>query len=132
MAKALTISSTQSDRRLVFSDFDGEDFEVTLQGTVTCRTKVYGYSPHSENLKQWLSKLAARKGPWEHELHWSSLESEIELVATCSSLGQVRFEVSFSLDAGKDEESRIDTVICTELGQLAKIGREAERFFTKP
>jgi len=45
MNASFLIKSTSSDREIVFSKYDGDDFLVTLNGSVTVSTKVYGYAP---------------------------------------------------------------------------------------
>ena len=131
MSDSLTIASTKSDRKLVFSKFDGENFQVSLLGTVTCSVPVYGYAPHSEKVSEWLQTLSKHRTPWDGELRWSSLETEFEILASCSSLGQVNFEVNLWVNAGAEEESQIKTFIVSELGQLEKIGKETNAFFNK-
>ena len=132
MVSTLTVSSTQSDRKLVFSNFNGENFDLDLTGTVQCSVSVYGYAPHSENISEWFKQLTAERKPWQGDMRWSSLETEFEISANCTSLGQVCFEVNLWLNVGAEEESQIKTFIVSELGQLEKIGREANIFSCAP
>ena len=131
MSDSLTIASTQSDRKLVFSKFDGQNFYVSLFGTVTCSVPVDGYALHSEKVSEWLQILSKYRTPWDGQLRWSSLETEIEILASCSSLGAVNFEVNLWVNAGAEEETQIKTFIVSELGQLEKLGKEANAFFNK-
>ena len=129
MSEILSICSNQSDRKLIFSDFDGERFKVSLEGVIETSISVYGYAPHSENLSEWFKALGALGKPWENELRWSSLEIEFEISATCSNLGEVCFHIQIWHSAGSNEESKIETYIISELGQLKNIGNEAKKFF---
>jgi len=129
VSESFSIKSSQSDRELVFSQFDEDYFYVALKGRITGAIKVYGYAPHTHDLLQWFKMLGGNKKPWSNEIAWESLEGELRLSATCSALGEVSIYVALIDQQGADEESRIQTALVTELGQLPNISKSAIRFF---
>ena len=129
MNGTFSIKSTTSDREISFSQFDGEDFVVQVKGSVSGSTKVYGYAPHTYNLAHWFSELGQETNGWSETKKWESLEGEFKLSASCSSLGQVHFELSLRILPGADEEAYIEVGLETELGQIEGISNGAGRFF---
>jgi hypothetical protein len=129
MNDTFSIKSTTSDREICFSKYDGEDFIVEVKGNVSGSTKVYGYAPHTDNLAHWFSELGLHAEGWVETKTWESLEGEFKLSASCSSLGQVHFELSLRMLQGADEEAYIKVGLETELGQIEGISNEASRFF---
>ena len=66
MSATFSIKSTSSDREISFSQYDGEDFNVEVKGTVSGATKVYGYAPHTHNLAHWFEKLGKKQKLGNH------------------------------------------------------------------
>ena len=130
MSESFSIKSSQSDRELVFSQCDGENFYVALKGRIAGAIRVYAYAPHTHDLLQWFEVLGGNKKPWSNEITWESLEGELRISATCSALGEVSIYVALIDQQGADEESRIQTALVTELGQLPNISKNAIRFFS--
>lgn len=126
-----SIKSTHSDREVVFTKYDGEDFWVELKGGIETSVKVYGYAPHADDFHQWLELLGEQSQPWPKELVWESLEGEFQIRASSDSLGHVHFQVSLRDLRGSYEESFIQVGLETELGQLGKIASQARMFFSK-
>ena len=131
MSEQFSIKSNHSDREVVFARNEGEYFWVKLKGGITTEIRVYGYAPHNYDLADWFEKLGANKSPWPNELSWESLEGEFKISVNCTSLGHVHFVFSFRDLLGAYEESRIETGLETELGQLSNISNGARKFFAK-
>ena len=129
MSEQFSIKSNQSDREIVFSQFDGESFYVSLKGRISSTIKVYGFAPHSHNFCHWFEILGSKNMPWSNEIVWESLEGEFRISATCSALGEVWIKMALIDLPGAGEESRIQTSLVTELGQLQRISKNAKRFF---
>ena len=131
MSENFSIKSTHSDREIVFSKYDGEDFWVELKGGINTSIRVYGYAPHSHDLAHWLSELGNYSEPWENEISWESLEGEFKISAKCTSLGHIHIMVSLRDLPGAHEEAFIQVGLETELGQLIIIAKGASNFFAK-
>ena len=131
MNRTFSIKSTSSDREIFFSKYDGEDFFVELRGNVTATIKVYGYAPHTYDLAHWFAELGEQDTSWDEAKLWESLEGEFKISATCSSLGQVHFELSLRILPGADEEAYLQVGLETELGQIENISNGASKFFEK-
>ena len=129
MSAMFSIKSTSSDREICFSQYDGEDFVVEVKGNVSGVTKVYGYAPHTHNLAHWFSELGRQGEGWKDTKTWESLEGEFKLSASCSSLGQVHFELSLRMLPGANEEAFIQVGLESELGQIEGISNGAGKFF---
>jgi hypothetical protein len=123
------IHSVSSNRELVVHSHRDEYFHVELKGAeVTASTDVW--IPTDRNgLNAFFQELAGYKIPWNGERGWGSLEGEFEISATCTTLGQVIFQVRLAGMVGGSEEWKVQAGLDTELGQLESIAREAGRFF---
>lgn len=116
MSESFSINSTHSDRKLAFSEFDGENFIFELKGGISVSVRVYGYAPHTHDLAHWFNEFGNREVPWQGELVWESLEGEFKISATSTSLGQIYITVSLRDLPGAYEESYVQVGIETELG----------------
>ena len=123
-----SIHSTSSSNELVFSSFNQEYFRVELKGNVTGSIEVWAYTD-IKALLTFFQTLAKASKPWKGEQSWASIEEDFSISASCSSLGQVTFEVTLWGFPGDPEEWKIKTGLVSEFGQLPKIGKRAEAFF---
>lgn len=124
-----SIKSTSSTQELTLSNRDGEYFEARLTGIVAAHVRVYAYTDE-QGLSKLFQELGAMEKPWEGNLSWESLESEFKLSVSCSSLGEVQFNISLWCLPGHPEEWRVNLGLVSELGQLQSISNQAKRFFS--
>ncbi len=129
-----TIHSVNSEKELIFSSHENEYYRVELKGAdISAFTDVWDGGEHSsiEGLVPFLNRLAQAGQPWAGEQKWTSLDHEFSLCVTCSKTGQVTFQVELDAHPGNAEFWFVKANIVTDLGQLAKIAKDAELFFTK-
>jgi hypothetical protein len=127
LAESFTIKSTESDLKLIFSELIGEYFTARIASEhLTASRQVCTYND-SHGLPNLLMQLAAYEKPWLGELSWEGLEGDFKFSATCSSLGHVIFRIQFIHYRGEDW--KVETLLCTEMGQLNEIARSAQEFF---
>jgi Family of unknown function (DUF6228) len=126
-----SIHSVNSDRELIFSSYQDEQFQIELKGSdISALTGVWvGGKLYSQSLSAFLQELASFTKPWKGSQDWESLEGELSLSVTCATLGQVTFLVEIRCGAGGPEALLVQAGIMTELGQLEKIARDAKLFF---
>jgi hypothetical protein len=129
--RLFSIHSVNSDRKLIFSSYQGEQFQVEIKGTgISALTGVWiGGKLYSQSLDAFFQQLATFTKPWKGSQDWKSLEGEISLSATCATLGQVTFLIEIRHEIGGPEAWLVQSRIVTELGQLGKIARDAKTFF---
>ena len=77
-------------------------------------------------LANFFGELGRLDKPWTGALSWGSMESDLTVSATCTSLGAVTFLVNMSGLPGAAEEWRLQAGIETEFGQLSRLAMEAE------
>ena len=128
-----SIHSVNSDREVIFSSFQNEQFQVEFKGSgITALIGVWvGGKDYFQSLSDFFQELAALTNPWKGSKDWESLEGELSLSVTCATLGQVSFLVEIRYREGGPEAWLVQGSIVTELGQLEKIAREAKVFFEK-
>ena len=124
-----SIHSVNSDRELVIRDRNGERFTVDLKGSELFASVDVWLHPVANDLHTFFQELANLANAWQGARAWESLEGELSLSATCSTLGQVTFLVRLSHHAGSPEDWEVRARLVTELGQLEKIAKEAKTFF---
>ena len=124
-----SIKSTSSNQELVLSNRDGEYFEARLNGVVTAHVLVYAYTDE-QGLSKLFQELGGMEKPWGGNLSWESLEGEFKISASCSSLGEVQFNILLWGLPGHPEEWRVNLGLVSELGQLQQITKQAKRFFS--
>jgi hypothetical protein len=126
-----TIHSVDSEKELVFSLYQGEQFQVDLKGyEVSAMVNVWnGGKCYSSSLPHFFKNLAFHKKPWSGSKEWGSLDGELKISATCTTLGQVAFAVELRQAVSGPEEWLVKASIVTELGQLDKIAKDARAFF---
>ena len=124
-----SVHSVNSDRELVFRDRKGERFTVELKGSELFATVDVWLHPVANDLQIFFQELASFTNAWQGARAWESLEGELSLSATCSTLGQVTLSVKLSHRAGSPEDWEVRARLVTELGQLEKIAKEAKTFF---
>lgn len=125
----LVIQSNSSDRKLIIKDLNRSCFYAELAGlTASGIVQVYVDTTPS-NLNNFFQELASHEKPWTGKKNWESLDGELYISASSSSLGNVIFEVTLRDLLGSPEESTVSTGINTEWGQLAQIAKDAEKFF---
>ena len=122
------VKSSETDARLVFSQRVGDDFSVEFQShQLQVVHSVCGYTD-PQGVARLFQELAAYSKPWQGQLHYSSLEQEFGISASCSPLGAVSLAVGFSRVGAKQEWSAT-TTIQIEFGQLSALASNAQRFF---
>ena len=128
-----SIHSVNSDREIIFSSYQDEQFQVEFKGSgITALIGVWiGGKDYSQSLNDFFQELATFTNPWKGSKDWESLEGELSLSVTCATLGQAIFLVEIHYRAGSPEAWLVQGSIVTELGQLEKIAREAKVFFEK-
>jgi hypothetical protein len=126
---SFSVHSVDSDRELVFRDRNGERFTVELKGSELFGSVDVWLHPVANDLHIFFQELAGFPNAWQGARAWESLEGELSLSATCSTLGQVTFFVKFYHRAGSPEDWEVRARLVTELGQLEKIAKEAKIFF---
>jgi len=89
---------------------------------VSVYTDVFGL----DNLFQELGSL---ERPWSGVKGWAGIEGDFSIAAASTSLGEVTFRVSLSVQSGSPEEWRIDMGVTTDFGQLSKIAAMSRAFF---
>ena len=124
-----SIKSASSSQELTIFNRDGEYFEVQLAGVVSAHIRVYAYTDE-QGLNNLFQKLGGMNKPWKGELAWESLEGEFKISVSCSSLGQVQFNIALWGLPGHPEEWRVNSGLVSEFGQLHAIANRANRFFS--
>jgi hypothetical protein len=129
MTSAFLIRSCMSDYSLRFVEAGRESFTAELSGAGL--SAVVGVSAFEDLwLPRYLRDLASQKRPWQGAKSWESMEGELQIEATCSSLGEVRFEVRMWHSRGSPEQWSVSAGVLSELGQLPAIARDSEQFFS--
>lgn len=90
---------------------------------------MYAYTDNL-GLNRLLQELGSSERPWVGERSWESIEREFKLTVTCSSLGKIKFGISFWGHPGGPEEWRVQAYLESELGQMPAVAKNAERFFS--
>ena len=124
------IQSILSDRRLIFSDHDGEYFRASFEGDIKISLDVY-MTTDEGGISRLFSELASLNKPWKGEKKWESLEKDFSISFSCSSLGQVRVNIEASVRYGSPDELMINVNLITEFGQLPSIAKDAKIFFER-
>jgi hypothetical protein len=125
----LSIHSVSSDRELIFSNRDGEFFNVELKSIeVSAARKVWTHDDAS-TFNDFFKKLAGLEKPWEGNLDIQSLEGEFSISVSCTKLGNVIFSIELSSGYVDHEEWHLKADLDTELGQLQQIAKNADIFF---
>lgn len=122
----LSILSTSSDRQFRISRGQGGYFVVEILGhRVTALTEVW-IEDDAVHLGRFFVDLGANERPWKGTREWQSLEQDLKFSVTCNALGNVTFHIHLSGMPGTPEEWSVRVGLDTELGQLPRIGEEAE------
>lgn len=125
----ISLESAISSRRLLFTNRDGEFFNLELLGNPSTSIRVSTYTDDN-GLNNLFTRIGSLSRPWKGTLNWESLEGELAIKVSCSSLGQVNFEISILELAGHPEGSRLDIGLQTEFGQLAELAIQSKLFFS--
>jgi len=131
MSNLFSVHSNSSSRELVFSDRKGEYFRVELHGDVTASIDVWAYTDAS-GLSNLFQELASLEKPWEGEKNWESIEGEFSISVTCSTLGEVLFQIQLRGMYGAPEEWKVNTGLAAEFGQLQGLAKGAKGVFHEP
>ena len=122
----LCIHSTSSNRELRMSRGQGGYFVVEIAGhRVTALTEIW-IEDDAAHLERFFVDLGANERPWKGAREWESLEGDLNFSVTCNALGNVTFAIQLSGMPGAPEEWSVRVGLDTELGQLPRIGEEAE------
>lgn len=89
------------------------------------KVEVWLETGDAAGLARFFGDLGKMEAPWKGPHIWSSLEGDLELSATCSSLGAIVFKVAMVARQGAAEEWNLHAGIETEFGQLARIAADA-------
>ncbi len=124
-----SIHSTSSRRELIFSAHKDDYFHVELKGfDVSASADVYAYTD-AQGLNNLFQELGHLEKPWQGQRSWASIEQDFSISATCTSLGNVTFNITLLGLQGAPEAWRVEVGLVTELGQLEQIAKDAEIFF---
>jgi hypothetical protein len=125
--KLLTIHSSNSSRTLLLEATAGSYLTARLEGhEVSGCVEVWVETGDVAGLAAFFGELGRLEKPWTGARSWGSLESDLSVSVTCTSLGAVTFRVSMSGMPGAPEEWRLQAGIETEFGQLARLAMEAD------
>ncbi|MCW2241617.1 DUF6228 family protein [Azospirillum canadense] len=129
-----SIRSSESGREISFSNWSGERFHVELKGDlVSASTEVWMYADaDADGLSGFFEELGGCDKPWQGQRSWASIERDFCIAASCTSLGNVTFEVGLRGQQSAPEEWRVSVGLVVEFGQLAQIARRAKTFFHGP
>jgi len=123
----LTIHSSNSSRTLRIEASASSYLIATLEGhEITGVVQVWAETGDVAGLAIFFGELGRFDAPWKGACSWVSLESDLKVSATCTSLGAVTFLVSMSGLPGAAEEWQLQAGIETEFGQLNRLASEAE------
>ena len=126
--KTVVIKSSSGGRSLRFSERSGDHYRVSLDGDeVTATTTVWGYTD-SDFLVQLFSSIAANWKGWEGEKKWSSIESDLLLVASSDNLGHITLEVSICGNH-PDNDWSMSAPVHLDAGGLDKVASDVAAFF---
>lgn len=127
---SLSICSTESDRELVLSRHQNERIRVELRGAaVSAYADIWVYTDASD-LNSFIQELGQFERPWRDGRSWSSVEGDFSISVTCTSLGVVKLRIELRAAQGEPEEWEVKAGLVLELGQLPKIAKEFNAFFT--
>ena len=114
--------------QLRFFNPQGDYFSVEIISPIIRVVKeVWAYTD-AYTLADLLEELASQDKPWENAESWESLEKEFKLLATCTTLGQVTFEIELT-QVESIEEWRVRTLLRADFGTLPMIAKSARNFF---
>lgn len=123
----LTIRSSNSNRSLRIEAATDSYLTAVLESHVLLGVvEVWAETGDVASLAQFFGELGSLDAPWSGSRSWVSLESDLELSATCTSLGAVTFQIGMRGLPGSSEEWRLEAGLETEFGQLARLATEAE------
>lgn len=128
MRATVSIHSNSSQRELIFKDHKGEYFSVELCGDVSAKVNVWIYVDESLLVK-YFEQLSKLEKPWVGNIEWCSIEGEFSLSASCSSLGNVLFEITMRGIHGAPEEWFVKAGLTSEFGQLPLFYKQIKEFF---
>lgn len=103
-----------------------EYWRVELSGPVTAAVRVYDINAPA--IAEFFGEMARQWRGWRDVKRWGSIEAQLELEATATSLGQISLRVKLREDFG-GADWRVETTLMIEAGQLESIARAAKRFF---
>ena len=122
--KEFCIKSSLSEIELRFFNPQGDYFSVEIISPIIHAVKEVWAYIDAYTLADLLEALASQDKPWENSESWESLEKEFKLLATCTTLGQVTFEIELN-QVESIEEWRIRTQLRADFGTLPMIAKSA-------
>lgn len=124
----LTIKSSSSDLSLTFSEYKNAYLIVQLNAShMKTSCKIYVHQDASD-FQYFTHELASHETPWKGVKSWESLEQEIKISASCSSLGKVTFNIHLSIFYAPEPWS-LKTDLHYDFGQLKKLNEASQAFF---
>lgn len=124
-----SIHSVSSDRELIFSNRNGEFFNIELKSIEVSGVRKVWTHDDANTFNNFFKELAGFEKPWQGNLDIQSLEGEFEISVSCTNLGNVIFSITLSSGFVDREEWYLKADLDTELGQLEKIAKNADIFF---
>lgn len=123
----LTIRSSNSNRSLCIEAVTDSYLTAVLESHVLSGSvEVWVETGDVAGLARFFGELGELEAPWSGTRSWASLESDLELSATCTSLGAVTFQIGMRGLPGSPEEWQLEAGLETEFGQLSRLAAEAE------
>ncbi len=125
----LIIRSSKTDAVLTFSNLTKKGFEISYQSKyVSARTTVFDMDESPPQIKHFFASMAQQTNGWKGELAWTPYDETIKMSAHVDRLGHVELTVVFW--AFKLEPWQVQVTLQTELGQLERISRSVDTFFS--
>jgi hypothetical protein len=124
------LHSASSDRELEFSSPGSDGFTVRLKGSgITAALNVSTYTDPL-GLVNYFHLLSTHYRPWVGALDWQSFEGDMLISTSCTSLGEVLFQIQLLGLAGAPEEWKLNFGLTSELGQLTRLASQAKQFLS--
>jgi len=124
----VTIKSTDSGAKLVFSGIEGDYFVATYDSPeVRVSKRVWGYSD-CELFVDLFESMAAEWRGWEGEKIWSSIEGEFSVSGASDKKGHIRLKLGFTKFEGS-EPWKLESILNLEAGLIDGIAKKLRSFF---
>jgi len=128
----MVIKSVNSDTTLEFREPEGDYCQVHLTAhDHSARKRVFMYRDGADLVSLFRAAAADWRG-WSGERRWKSVEGELSVSLETDGLGHITMSVSVADELGdRPDPWCLQTTLTLEAGQLARVARDAERFFAK-
>lgn len=126
--KSVEINSVRDDKKIVFSDYDGDAVNVRIGNyEVSAQKKVYLYDG-GPRISGMFRAMAIDWAGWEGEIDFESIEGDLRLVAISDKLGHIELRTTM-INNNPDDLWNVSVPIKLESGSLDRIALAVEQFF---